>query len=121
MGVAAPVLTMGRAYFRHLLAAVQGSTIGGRRVRMHVYFYWHTHDFRLAYVTRTLIFFLRFFKVFKISQILSLHCFIYLRLEEADYLLFTFILKKRYFSIFHRNYLIIISPDLRPIASLGCN
>ena len=35
-------------------------------------------------------------------------------------LLFTCLLKKPYFSIFHTKYLIIISPHLRPLAKLGC-
>ena len=43
-----------------------------------------------------------------------------LPLEETDFLLFTFVLKKLCFSIFHTNYLINISPYLRALANLGC-
>ena len=45
--------------------------------------------------------------------------FISLFLEETDSLLFKFILKKSYFSIFHTNYLIDISPYLKALAKLG--
>ena len=41
-------------------------------------------------------------------------------LEETDSLMFTFILKKPYFSISHTSYLINISPYLRALANLGC-
>ena len=41
--------------------------------------------------------------------------FNFLALEETDSLLFTFVLKKPYFSIFHKNYLINISPYLRAL------
>ena len=46
--------------------------------------------------------------------------FISLSLEETDSLLFTFVLKKPYFPIFHTNYLINICPYLRALANLGC-
>ena len=40
-------------------------------------------------------------------------------MEETDCLLYTFVLKERYFSIFHTNYLINISPFLRALAHSG--
>ena len=42
-------------------------------------------------------------------------------MEETDSLLYTFVLKKPYFSIFHANYLINISPFLRALAHSGCH
>ena len=42
-------------------------------------------------------------------------------MEETDFLLYTFVLKKPYFSIFHANYLINISPFLRALAHSGCH
>ena len=41
-------------------------------------------------------------------------------MEETDSLLFTFILEKPCFSIFHTNYLINISPYLTALANLQC-
>ena len=57
-------------------------------------------------------YFLMFSKKFLVLTVLYIlkSNFIYLSLEETDSLLFTFVLKKLYFSIFHRNYLINISP-----------
>ena len=63
-------------------------------------------------LTGMLIFTL-WFKVFKIFLLLTLYKilllfdlqFICLSLEETDYLLFTFVLKKSYFPIFHTNYI----------------
>ena len=72
------------------------------------------------------IFSLWCFKVFKILYCLKTYCytfdiqFISLSLKETDSLLFTFVLKKPCFSIFHTKYLIIISPYLRALANLGC-
>ena len=73
------------------------------------------HNFGHAYVGTYAHFPHLFFNVFKkflvLTVLYSLKTnFIYLSLEETDSLLFTFVLKKPYFSIFHRNYLINISP-----------
>ena len=71
-------------------------------------------------LTHMLIFSLWFFKVFKIFLILtSLYRLICLSLEETDSLLFKFVLKKPYFSIFHTIYVINISPYFRLLANLG--
>ena len=61
----------------------------------------------------TLIFSLRFFKIFKIFLVfMILYCLLFTAiyfnfnlfvLEKIDSLLFTFVLKKPYFSIFHTN------------------
>ena len=71
-------------------------------------------------LTCMLNFSLWFFKVFKIFLILiCLYCLICLSLEETDSLLFKFVLKKPYFSIFDTNYVINISPYFRLLANLG--
>ena len=84
-------------------------------------------------LTRTLIFSLWFYKVFKIFQVLIIlnclksYCYIFdlqficLSLEETTSLLFTFALNKLYFPFFHTNYLINIYPYLRGLANLGCD
>ena len=46
--------------------------------------------------------------------------FICLSFKETGSLLFTFVLKKPYFSIFHTNYLINISPYIKALVNLGC-
>ena len=40
-------------------------------------------------------------------------------MEETDYLLFTFVLKKPYFQIFHANYQIFLLTSA--VAHLGCH
>ena len=78
-------------------------------------------------VTCILIFFpaifLKFSKFFCIlfkNLLLYIWSLICLSLEENDSLLFTFILKKPYFPIFHTNSLRNISPYFRAFANLGC-
>ena len=87
----------------------------------------------ISTLTQTLIFSLWFFKVFKIFLVLIIYMyclktycfifdlsFIFLSLKETDSLLFTFLLKKPYLSMFHTNYLINTFPYLRALANLGC-
>ena len=74
-------------------------------------------------LTHILIFSIWFFKVFLVLlfwfwffKILMLYIWpviICSSLQETDSLLFTFVLKKPYFPIFHKNYPINISPYLR--------
>ena len=54
------------------------------------------------------------------NLLLYIWSFIYLFLEETDSLLFTFLLKGPYFSIFYTNYLINVFPYLRALANLEC-
>ena len=97
---------------------VQGSTNGVRRVRTYAYFYWRTHDFGHVYVDTYSNFCPIIFEGFQIFLVLMiLYCLklnaIYLTFnlfvcpwKRQIFLLFTFNLKKPYFSIFDTNYLI---------------
>ena len=107
----------------------QGLTIGMRTVHTYAYFYWHMHDFGLVYAGTYAHFFRMIFLCFENSfgfynfiqfkngLLFDLYLFVPGR---TDFLLFTFVFKKPYFSILCKNYLIIISPYLRTLASLGC-
>ena len=82
----------------------------------------------ISTLTRTLNFSLWFFKVFKIFLVLiifllfkNLLLYVWsLPLEETYSSLFTFLLKKPYFSMFHTNYSVNIFPYLRALANLEC-
>ena len=102
----------------------QGSTNGIRRVCMYAYFHWHIHDFGHEYVDTYAHLSQMVFQSFQnFSSFIILYC-----LKTYCYDLFVSpwrdrfftVLKKPYFSVFHTNYLINISPYLRALANLGC-
>ena len=113
--------TYGRVQQLAYVAFVRTSTFIGIHMILDMYI-----------LTRMLIFSFWIFTVFKIfivliiSYCLKTYCNIFelylicLSLKETDSWLFTFVLKKPHFSIFHTNYLANISPYLRALADLQC-
>ena len=100
--------------FKHM----QGLKIDVHCVHTCTYFYLN-----MRMLTCMPIFSLRFFKFFKIFLVLIIlyclktYCYIFdlyficLSLEETDSLLFTLVLRKAYFLIFHTNYSYFILPQ----------
>ena len=99
----------------------QCSIIGICHVYTYVYFYWCMHDLRHAYVDTYAHFLSMIFQCFQNFSgsynfmfknsikmyIFDLYSFVFTSRRQRT-LLFTFALKKPYFSIFHTNYLIFL-------------
>ena len=94
-------------------------------LRTSAYFYKLMYDCRHSHIVMYLCSFfpygfLKFSKIFWFLKFYAVKIVFFLFMEETDLLLFRFVLKKPYFSIFHTSYLIYISPYLRALANLGC-
>ena len=82
------------------------------------------HNFGHEYVDTYIQFFPRIFQSFQICLVLIVLCclktYCYKFDIERDILYSLHVLKKQYFSIFHTNYSINISPNPRALANLAC-
>ena len=96
----------------------------------YAYFYWHTYDFGHAYVDTYAHFLPMIFENFSSSDsfILFKNLLLYISplinlfvLARHRFFTVFIFLKKPYFSIFHKNYLINISRYLGALANLSVN
>ena len=109
------------AILSNIFRSIQGLTIGKHCVHLYAYFYWWTRELDMHTLTLMLIFSYDLLKFQNCSIFYNFilfkktYCYVFdlwfncLSMELLDFLVFTFVLKKPYFSIYHTYYLINIT------------